>query len=500
MLKFCFTDTWNDFSQAQICTWDIVECVITHQEGHIAKVSLKVGNFTPPIAAYLGIFDDDMLLFQDLISGQFEYQRYLTKIDILGIPPTFEEDVKTLLKDRSLSYNALFFQKTNFKPSDHLEACDKLFYWDRVTGKIGFSNYFEGNRCIDVSGQYLEKPFKIQQISMPLGSCVVDLKVHWTQHLSGSFDAGHYIAQAFPERTIATLTPETIVSHWPKEDQRLGLGKRKSGYQVEYAKITAIDYEETPSHTKRISEKSEQIKIHYFKPTLRIQWQYQQPRIETMRIKAQLNHSQHKLTKHRVRKIPIEIALPENERSRFFETKQGKEFITYASAILIAQLRASARCIRVTCTLPWNAGRDLTLDDSLVAKGKFRGKIIKIRHVIKGMQRLVEVTIVCTLETGDLFHDEEENDAHSSDEVQGITQPTLNPLDLISQIDVKNSATEQEMHLLQHAQDGPLKSALQEMPTSIHLTLRDLRTDEELTRHFQKTLPVVQCERTKRLL
>ena len=93
MLKFCFTDTWNDFAQAQICTWDIVECVITHQEGHIAKASLKVGNFTPPIAAYLGIFDDDMLLFQGLISGQFEYQCYLTKIDILGIPPTFEEDV-----------------------------------------------------------------------------------------------------------------------------------------------------------------------------------------------------------------------------------------------------------------------------------------------------------------------------------------------------------------------------------------------------------------------
>lgn len=493
MLKFCFTDTWNDFAQAQKCAWEIVECVIIHQEGHIAKASLKVGNFTPPATAYLGIFEDDTLLFQGLISGQFEYQQHLTKIDILGISPTFEEDVKALLKDTSLPYNALFFHQRDFKPSDYLEACNQLFYWNRVTGKIDLSDYFKGDRCVDVSGKYLEKPFKIQQISMPLGSSIIDLNVNWTQHLSGVFDAGPYIARAFSEKVIATLTPETIVSHWPKEDQRLGLGKRKSGYQVEYAKLTAIKHEEAPSYTKPIGEKNDHVKIHYFKPTLRIHWQYQQPRIEVIRISAELNHSQHTLTKHRVRKIPIEIALPESESSTFFETKQGEEFIMYATAILTAQLKASARCIRVVCTLPWHVGRDLTVNDSLMAIEKFSGKITKIRHVIKGMKRWVEVTIGCTLQPGNLHNDEKGEGVQSLDEMQGIVQSALNPLDLISQIDVKNSAVEQEMYLLQHAQKGNLRNMLHEMPTSIHLTLRDLRTDKELTRRFEKTLPTVQC-------
>lgn len=496
MFTFYFTNIWNDFTQAQKCTWDIVECVITHQEGHIAKSYLKVGNFTPPLTAYLGIFEDEKLLFQGLISGQFEYQQHLTKVDILGISPTFEEDVKMLLKKESLPYNPLFFQHNEFKPSDYLEASNKLFYWDRTTGKISLSDYFKGNRCIDVSGKYLEKSFKIQQISMPLGSAVIDLKVHWTQHLGGIFDASPYIERAFPEKVIATLTPETIVQHWPKEDQRLGIGKRKSGYQVEHSKITAIDPDGAPTYTSPIdkgNEQSIQAKIHYFKTTLKIQWQYQQTRVEIMQISAQLNHCQHTLTKHRGRRIPIEIELPETEQATFFETTQGQEFIAYATAILHAQLKASSRCIRVICTLPWHLGRDLTVDDSLMAGEKFTGKITKIRHIIKGTNRFVEVEIRSTLEPGNL-HDEgktHSNTVQSPDDISGITQTTLNPLDLITQIDVKNSATTQEAHLLQRSCTDKITTALQEVPTSIHLTLRDLRTDKTLVRNFEKILPLV---------
>lgn len=496
MFHFYFTNTWGDFSQNQLCTWNIVECIITHQEGHIAKASLKVGNFTPPAAAYLGIFEDDMLLFQGLISGQFEYHQHLTTIDILGISPTFEEDVAALLKSTRLAYHSLFFQKTNPKPSDYLEASNQLFYWNRATGEISLSNYFKGNRSIDVSGQYLEKSFKIQQISMPLGSAHIDLKIHWTQHLSGIFDASPYIARAFPEKIIATLTPETIVEHWPKADQRLGMGKRKSGYQVEYSKITEVNQEEVSAHTKpTLSENRQpiQAKIHYFKSALRIQWQYQQSRSEILEIKAQLNHCQHTLTKHRTRRIPIEIALPENEQATFLETSAGEEFITYAAAILQAQLKASARCIRIACTLPWDSGRDLTLNDSVVAKEKFSGKITKLRHVIKGMQRFVEVVACATLKAGDINDNtpQEANELVSLDEAQGITQSSLNPLDLISQIDIRNSATEQKLFLSQQASNLSSTNIVQALPTSIHLMLRDLRTDKQLARRFEKNLPTV---------
>lgn len=511
MFKFYFTDTWGDFAQAQLCTWDVVEFTITHQEGHVACASLKVGNFTPPAGAYLGIFEDDTLLFQGVVSGQFEHQQSLTKVEVLCISPGFEADLKRLLKEIPLPYNADFFQDKNFKPSDYLEAGNMLFYWDRVTGNISLSDYFKGNRCIDVSGQYIEKSFKIQQIAMPLGSAAINLKVHWTQSLGGTFNASPYIAQAFPEKIITTLTPDALTYHWPKEDQRLGMGRRQSGYRVEYSKIIPMHVEGMRSYTKPIcakfseDKKNIQAKLHYFKTTLKIHWQYNQPRVEEMVIKGQLNHCQYKITKHRSRRIPITISLPKNEQAMFFETLKGHEFVNYASSIIASQLKASARCIQVLCTLPWNLGCDLTIDDSLMSQGKFTGKITKVCHVVKGLQRFVEVTVGCMIQPGDMientiskvFEYAEESideDIQSPDKLCGIVHSKLNPKDLIMQIKVKNSAQEQEIHLLnnQYPIRDNIDHLCQEVPTSIHLNLRDLRTNKPLVRCFEKVLPPIE--------
>ncbi len=509
MFKLCFTNAWGDFSNARLCKWDVVQFFITHQEGHVASARLVVGNFAPPDGAYLGIFDDETLLFQGVVSGQFEHHQRLTKVEVLGISPTFEEDLKTLLADKSLEYNPVFFQRKDPKPSDYLESCNALFYWNKVTGKIGLSDYFKGNRCVDVSGQYIERSFKIQQISMPLGRVIIDLKVHWTQHLGGVFNASPYIARAFPEKIMATLTPNSVTNHWPGNDQRLGLGRRQSGYRVEHSTIFRTPAGVEKSHTKQIcagpAEKQIRAKIHYFNTTLKIRWQYNQPRVENMVIQGQLNHCQHRFTNHRLRKIPIAIELPKSEQAMFFETSQGTEFINYASRIAQTQLRASARCIHVLCTLPWNLGRYLTVDDSLKADGKFEGKITKVRHVVKGLQRCVEVTVGCAIQSGDLANSTTDSageypqnymddETQSADSLLGIAHPKLHPKDIIANIAVKNSAQEQEEHLLQNqypVRDN-MNAVLQEVPTSIHIELKDLRTDRPLVRRFEKNLGVVE--------
>lgn len=509
MFKLCFTNAWGDFSNAILCKWDVVEFFITHQEGHVASARLVVGNFSPPEAAHLGIFDDETLLFQGVISGQFEHHQRLTKVEVLGISPTFEADLKTLLAAKSLEYNPAFFQGKDPKPSDYLESYNTLFYWNKITGKIGLSDYFKGNSCVDVSGQYIERSFKIQQISMPLGRVAIDLKVHWTQHLGGVFNAAPYIARAFPEKIIATLTPHSVTNHWPGNDQRLGLGKRQSGYRVEHSTIFPTPAGVEKTHTKLIcagpAEKQLRAKIHYFNTTLKIRWQYNQPRVEHMVIQGQLNHCQHRFTNHRIRRIPISIELPKSEQATFFETSQGAEFITYASRTTQSQLRASARCIQVLCTLPWNLGRDLTVDNSLKADGKFEGKITKVRHVVKGLQRCVEVTVGCVIQSGDLVNSiiesaDEYSPNYMSDETQsadrllGIAHPKLHPKDIITNIIVKNSALEQEAYLLQNqypVRDN-MNAVLQEVPTSIHIELKDLRTNKPLVRRFEKTLEIVE--------
>lgn len=511
MFKLCFTNSWNHFEQALPCSWDVVQLVITHQEGHVACASLVVGNFKAPPAAYMAIFDEEVLLFQGMVSGQFEHQHHLTKVQVLGISPTFEADLKALLSDRSLAYNPAFFQTSAPKPSDYLETENTLFYWNRTTGKISLSDYFKGRTCVDVSGKYIDSSFKMHQISMPLGRVVATLKVHWMQTLEGAFNAAPYIARAFPNKIIATLTPNTVINHWPLDDQRLGIGQRKSGYRVEVSKITPATVPGLPSYTQPIytkvgeAEKSLRTKIHYFNTILKIHWHYHQPRIEQIVIQGKLNHAQHKVTQHRIHYIPISIELPSSEQAIFFETQKGEEFIEYATRIVQAQLKASTRCIQVLCTLPWNLGRDLTIDNSLKADGKFIGKITKVRHVVKGLERKVEVTVGCVIQPGDLINPKVDSvcdyaqepwntEICSNDGLTGISHPHLYPKDIITHVRVKNSASEQEAYLLQNqypVRDN-MNVVLQEVPTSIHLQLKDLRTDKSLRRCFEKTLEVVE--------
>ncbi len=136
---------------------------------------------------------------------------------------------------------------------------------------------------------------------------------------------------------------------------------------------------------------------------------------------------------------------------------------------------------------------------------KFEGKITKVRHVVKGLQRCVEVTVGCVIQSGDLVNSiiesaDEYSPNYMSDETQsadrllGIAHPKLHPKDIITNIIVKNSALEQEAYLLQNqypVRDN-MNAVLQEVPTSIHIELKDLRTNKPLVRRFEKTLEIVE--------
>ncbi len=522
MFKLYFLNTWNSFEDSKPCPWAVVKMNITHKEGHVAKANLTIAKFNLPQAAYLAIFEADNLLFQGRLSGQFEHQNGLTTVDVLSIAPTFEHDLGQLLNSGILAYNPLFFQGKQPKACDHLEAGNHLFYWQRTTGALSLSDYFQGSRWIDLGGNYLEGSLKTCQINLPLGKVVVHLNVGWTQSLEGSFNAAPYIAKAFSNCVIATLTPQSLTNHWPKVDQRLGIGRRQSGYQVERSSLTPVGSIQTiggrlASHTKPYwqkngaLEKTMRCKIHYFKADLKINWRYHQAREEKLTLQGVLNHQQHLFTQHKVRNTAIAVHLPNRYQALFFETSQGKDFITYARKIARCQLKASARCMRTVCKLPWDLGRNLTVDDSLklkapeIGQADILGKITQLRLVVEGLQRFVEVTLGCVIAKGDhqaitqaiepqTYGQESWDDAiYSTDGLKGITHLNFNPKDLMQSISVKNSAAKQENHLSlnQFPVRDNLAQALSEVPTSIHLILRDLRTIQPLVRNFTSTLPLI---------
>ncbi len=48
MFKFCFTNAWEDYANARLCKWDVVQFFITHQEGHVASARLSSWEFRAP--------------------------------------------------------------------------------------------------------------------------------------------------------------------------------------------------------------------------------------------------------------------------------------------------------------------------------------------------------------------------------------------------------------------------------------------------------------------
>lgn len=516
MFKLYFLNSWNNFSETIPCNWEVIKLSINHKEGHVAKANLTVTKYTRPKNVYLAIFEDNTLLFQGILSGQSMQNDNLTTIDAICIAPSFEADLSAILKSGALVYNRDFFQGTQPKASDYLEACNQLFYWNRTSGVIALSDYFKGKQCIDVAGNYLKGSLHSQQINMPLGKVAFELKVIWTQNLEGSFNAAPYIAREFPHGVITTLTPKAITTHWPKTDQRLGAGKRKSGYRVEHSSIHEITDIQTmvgklPNRTRPFFsgyEKSQCAKIYYFKADLKIAWEYQQMREEMLVLQASLNHEQHHFTTHKIRRIPITIHLPNSENAVFFETSYGRHFFEYAKRLVISQLRASARCKQVTFKVPWQLGRGLTVDDSvrleLPGKKDAVGKVTGVNLVVSGMQRFVEVTLGCVIDKGNLkqkqinaqneyFEENWDEEIASSCALAGIPYPNLNPKDLIQEVIVKNAAHEQENYLMlnQYPARDNLQAALAKVPTSIYLNMRDLRTEQILRRNFNVELPVV---------
>ncbi|MCX7343647.1 MAG: hypothetical protein NT128_05850, partial [Proteobacteria bacterium] len=105
MFKLYFLKKWNDFDTQLACPWEVIKLSINHKEGHIAKASLTVARYSPPEAAFLAIYEEDTLLFQGMLSGQFSHSNNLTTIDALCISPNFEADLGTLLKSSALEYD-----------------------------------------------------------------------------------------------------------------------------------------------------------------------------------------------------------------------------------------------------------------------------------------------------------------------------------------------------------------------------------------------------------
>ena len=107
------------------------------------------------------------------------------------------------------------------------------------------------------------------------------------------------------------------------------------------------------------------------------------------------------------KQINSNSALGDPRRAAYFATDRGRRSVEHAIEILRCFLLKRARCLELTFDVPWAAGRDLTVDDSVrvewsqIPGGEATGKVTRISLRADGRgNRLASITAGISVGTG----------------------------------------------------------------------------------------------------
>jgi hypothetical protein len=420
----------------------VFDLEVRHREGGFANAKVAVMN--PKVGLLNRARRQYMLLTMKTASGSVVP---LLKGRVIGLPTRFSGEIVSLefvaepqdagqqIKDmiNELRANGAYHSSVSCKrqgqmPSDFLEATSNLYYWDRVTGRLGLSNIFEGHRQVDLTGQYLRDGFDIQLAGPPLAGVDVEVSAEWTQHLLGKCNLMPVIARQFPQGLVNSISGNTLQQKWWKGNQIVGrtpykittsyleeMMPPKTGALNLYPRVTPAFWVANESQQR----KQKRLKRSWFKGKLIVSWRYRQHRREVTRLS--INHevqalspgagrrrtlryhlqpivdashhwrADHRYTRgfHVLHDGKVYRCLRRHESGRqfdahywrcegegcstsgqsgradFFSTNEGQSVIQHVAARAKAHLAASARAVRIKLSMPFETAAELTPDHAV---------------------------------------------------------------------------------------------------------------------------------------
>lgn len=323
-----------------------------------------------------------------------------------------------------------------------LDAAPVVLWWDRITGDVTDSDYFNGP-VIKIDTKYLEiyceKKCPISQIN-------IEIEAQWIQHLNGWINLKPWIEHKFPEKIVSSCTGKSLEKHWP----RTGRDINSSGYKVAYSNIKEISPtgKEFP---KYIAIKNKLAERKYYDIRLVVSWEFRQKRCEKIRGTLKSNackgaEGESKDLKIRLKKIvqnddlefwrpfvsytqgvkvrfgsgiytsrqnhvssveffsdnhlwKIEPVVCQSVRSSFFSTNAGRDAVNNVACIARNVLLKSARCFvtEVLCPMSF-AG--LSLNNTVVISSngkKITGKIIEYELLSTYEKPCLKITVASSI-------------------------------------------------------------------------------------------------------
>lgn len=514
------------------CDLDILEMTIDHREGEVALATVIVASLKLPSLDRRHVFisyENTLLFSGRLVSLPIKMTDHLVSLELTAEPLDVLAQLQDLALDlkRSPFWDPAFVDPTEQdNPVEWLETRSALFSWDRLTGNVCVSDLFQGRHVLDLTDVFFADSLKVGLAETPLSHISVNLGIEWVQEACGEVNLGGKIAAAFPGRMINTLTPHALEATWFKEGQKLG----RSGFWVVKSHLQHVTPPRTgildiyPTLTPEFmtwddsiqASKTLRAKRFWMAGTLVLGWRYRQKRREVVRFtvaqKTQLEGSIRPL--RRTLNLQLQQVTPA-VGSTFFLTHRGRQAVEHALEVARAHLAATARCLEIEVTFPFESGFALSMDHSVrlvdprlpsaTHGGEAVGKVVAYQLRQDGMKAYAWVRLAASIGVeaqplpcpGYTFYVEPaygdtgvphyhqtpcgvvyEDYSHQRP-TQGIIETEgLSVNDLLRGVFVSYDA-EKQIHTLQKQQypvRDNIESALEEIPTVISLDLLNLKT------------------------
>jgi hypothetical protein len=445
---------------------EIFDLEICEEENHFPVATLLVKARAPlPPAETEGIIQDSLgnIHFKGLLMGvPSKIEGDFAHIKLISKARNFMESLENLQREsrRAPYWDPLWIHPDKQGDFQEIqEVCPASLYCDRKTGRLSWSDRFEGSTTLDLEDNILEDSLLVKVKRQPLEACSVKVHVNWIQQERGVANLGPLLRKAFPHSRISTYTKNSLIRKWPEPGKRLG----KSGIWIIKSDLKPYspNLPFLPRFSRIItlgeaeeSRTSYRLERFWFKPILWVGWTYQQRRRETLTFT--LPHMVQTLSpgpgKHKALEFTLHNIYPdpnaypwrpdsyypidakvivkniiyecvvehfssmhfnkdsENwrflktfaapldrpESTSFFLTERGQAAAEHAMERAKVELAKSARALEVTFEGLWEALKDITTDMSLILTNpRLPGERIK--------GKVTKWTFIARGETGERF-------------------------------------------------------------------------------------------------
>jgi hypothetical protein len=512
----------NNYSQEL----KIINLIISQKESEIciAKIDIPFEQKDKLLNDhdFLIVYDDEVLFRGALLNIPFQKKEGILEVEFLAIYENTFLKVKNIISDlkkQNPFYN-LFFDQNQNDSANVLESENNIFAFSRFDDGVYLSDVFRGSKKIVLhESQIIGKSFKTFVRGFPLSKVKVELVADWIQKGQGEFDLMPFIAKKFKNGFVNTLTPQQLLSSFPKQSDFIkNDGRKKTGYQIIFNDIHYFDpnalcnsnfYPKvTPYFLDSKDgnfEDKKRFRRYWLNGKLIVGWDYKQPRKEVVKFFCDNKFNNHfqrekKLVFHLNNPL-INIDVP-NYSSSFFDKEIGLKVIEFSKKIAKSHLYGSFRNLEINLKTTWDIGCKIDLDTSielpfLDSKKNIEGKVCSYKMIACGRKSfvIIKILVSCFNESPnefevvnqktffdnnsdkDFYNVIEKKEEIFAEKIDGISElEKIVPQDLIKDIRVINSGDDQIEFLqkLPKEQFSQLKQIVAGMPTTIEIDLQDM--------------------------